>query len=208
MPRAWLIWIKHIIQQSKWTPALPVGICTPQRAISLLTKTAWERTITRCQGHHLNAHSPTGFLAVFPRVLPRLECEASLPLQTGRRRRMILRLTSLGRREGEGTRTPSRKRVLAVRVDLLHPSSVLGCFLSLVRIWMRLGLDSSLLKDLLGRTFADHIPSAQESSSRRAFWERTANDASRVAFLGWWMNHFSSPTREKPIAKALKARNQ
>ena len=60
------------------------------------------------------------------------------------------------------------------------------------------GLDSSLLKDLLGRTFPDHIPSAQKSSSRRTFWERIANDASRVAFLGWWMNHFPVPQGKSP----------
>lgn len=115
---------------------------------------------------------------------------------------MTLRLTSPGRREGQGTHT--RAGVLAREADLLPPLLGLGCFLSSARIWMRLrigmrlGLHSSLLKDLLGRTFPDHIPSAEKSSSRRGFWERPANDASGVAFLCWWMNHFPVPQGKSP----------
>lgn len=101
---------------------------------------------TRC----VNMGSHVAFLAVFAQVLLFLESEASLPLQTGRRRRVILRLASPGRRKGP---------VLVLRADLLHPLSVSQYFLSRVRIWMRPGLNSSLLKDLRGRTFSDHIHS-------------------------------------------------
>lgn len=85
--------------------------------------------------------SHEGFLVMFAGVLSHPEPEASLPLQTGGRRRVILRLTSPGRRKGQGTRTPSRNRVLALGADLLHPPSVLGCFLSRAKIWMRPGLE-------------------------------------------------------------------
>lgn len=85
-----------------------------QRAISLVTKTALGQMIAGCQGHCLaydgtDVHSHVGFLAVFAWVVPHLESGALLPLQTGRRRRVILRLTSLGRRKVQGTRTLSRK---------------------------------------------------------------------------------------------------
>lgn len=81
----------------------------------------------------IHVHSAMGFLAVFAGLLPHLESEASLPLQTGRRRRVILQLTSHGRRKGQG-HSPLDQ---ALGVDLLHPPSVLGCFLSPERIWMR-----------------------------------------------------------------------
>lgn len=124
-------------------------------AMSNLTKTSRRQTTARYQGHRharpcVNTCSRMGFLAVFAQVLPLLESEASLPWQTGRRRRAILRLTSPGRRKGP---------VLVLRADLLHPLSVSQYFLSRARIWMRPGLNSSLLKDLSARAFSDHIHS-------------------------------------------------
>lgn len=166
--------------------------------------------MTTSQGHCrardcIDMHSHMGFPAVFAWVLPRLESEASLPLQTGRRRRVILKFISPGRRKGQGTRTPSRKRVLALGADLLHPPLVLGCFLSSARIWMRPGLYSKIYwGGLFQTTFLPHRnPAPEERFGRQP-------QTMSPGLHSWRMvdESFSILTREKPVSNALKVSSQ
>lgn len=128
-------------------------------------------------------------------VSAHLQTGTSLPLQTGRRRRRV------ALRKGRAL-TPEQESWPLRQICCTHSGGFrnlgLGCFLSSARIRMRVGLDSSLPKDLLGRAFPDRIPSIEKSSSRRRFWERPSNNASRVTFLCWWMNHFPVPQGKSP----------
>ena len=174
--------------------------------------TSYQQTTARCQGHRcacdcIDVHSHMGFLAVFARVLPYLESEASLPLQTGRRkRRLMLRLSSRGRRKGHshpeqevspGPQGQSAVPAFGFRMFSL-PSENLNETRTLLLFAQR------FTGEEVSRPHSFHT----EIQLQKSILGKDCKRCLQGCIPGLVDESFSSPTREKPIFKELKARNR